>query len=174
LPLHLVRRTELTPGSRDWLHDEGSLTRRVLERCGGRFRVDVCRQGWSRPLASESQALGAQGRQAALLREVVLRCAEAPWVFARTLIPATTLQGSGRRLALLRDRPLGALLFADPGVERGALQVARLLPDHVLFRSAVASLELVPKSLWARRTLYYMDGRPLLVNEVFLPHLPGL
>ncbi len=172
LPVQRLRQGELSSAVLDWLRDQGSLTRRLVGHCDGRFRVDVRSQGWSRPLPGEALRLEMAQRQAAMRREVVLRCDERPWVFARTLIPATTLQGEGRRLAHLGDRPLGAVLFADPKVQRGALEVARLLPHHVLFRSAAQPLESVPGVLWARRALFHLEGRPLLVNEVFLPGLP--
>ena len=172
LPLRRLRHGEVSVGSLDWLRDQGSLTRKVVQRCGGRFRVQVLEQGWTQPLPGEGLLLDMAQRQTAMLREVLLLCNEVPWVFARTLIPASTLQGAGRRLAHLRDRPLGALLFADPRVKRGALEVARLLPHHVLFRSAVDSLPVAPDALWARRTLFQLEGRPLLVNEVFLPEIP--
>ncbi len=169
-----LRQGEVPHGTLEWLRDEGSLTRRVVDCCGGRFRVDVRRQVWSRPLPGEARCLGLAQRQAAMVREVVLRCDEQAWVFARTLIPATTLQGGGRRLAHLGDRPLGAVLFADPKVRRGVMEVARLLPHHVLFTAATEPLGGAPEALWARRTLFQLEGRPLLVNEVFLPPLPGL
>ena len=41
--------------------------------------------------------------EAAIVREVELLCGETPWVFARTLIPATSLRGPARRLAMLGD-----------------------------------------------------------------------
>ena len=110
----------------------------------------------------------------AFIREVELHCGSRSWVFARTLIPATTLRGGARRLAHLRNRPLGAVLFADPKVLRGELEVAELLPRHLLFRNAVRQLESPPDSLWGRRRLFYMDEKPLLVNEIFLPELPEL
>jgi len=110
----------------------------------------------------------------AFIREVELHCGNRPWVFARTLIPATTLRGGARRLAHLRNRPLGAVLFADPNVLRGELEVAELLSRHLLFRDAARHLERPPGSLWGRRRLFYMDNKPLLVNEIFLPELPEL
>jgi chorismate--pyruvate lyase len=153
-----------------WLGDRGSLTRRVVLHCGGVFRVELRCQVWGRPYASERRLLGGS-HAAAVVREVELRCDERPWVFARTLIPAATLKGRARRLAHLGTRPLGEVLFADPGARRGVLEVARLLPHHKLFRSAAAAVQPAPPLLWARRALFYVEGRPLLVNEVFLPGL---
>jgi len=107
----------------------------------------------------------------AIVREVELLCNGHPWVFARSLIPATSLQGGARRLAHLGDRPLGAILFADPLVTRGATQVARLQPKHSLFTSAVANVEQSVNELWGRRTVYHYAAYPILVNEIFLPEI---
>jgi chorismate--pyruvate lyase len=111
-------------------------------------------------------------RQLVLVRDVVLLCNDVPWVFARTLIPAKTLQGPARHLMQLGERPLGAVLFSDPKVTRGATQIARLHPGHTLFDSACKQLKQAPELLWGRRTLFYVGRRPLLVNELFLPSLP--
>lgn len=157
--------------ARDWLVDAGSLTRRVQAACDGEFRVEVRRQTRSRPLPSETARLKMRNHVVALVREVSLRCGEQPWVFARTLIPLSSLRGSARRLTMLGNRPLGALLFADPSAERGSMEFARLLPGHHQFELAAAGLEQRPAELWGRRTLFHFDGKPLLVNEIFLPDL---
>jgi chorismate--pyruvate lyase len=108
----------------------------------------------------------------ALVRDVVLLCDDAPWVFARTLIPVSTLKGPARRLMLLGEKPLGAVLFSDPKVIRGNTLFARLTPGHTLFDVACEHLEHQPERLWGRRTLFYLANRPILVNELFLPELP--
>jgi chorismate--pyruvate lyase len=155
----------------DWLLDQGSLTRRVQIGCSGVFRVRLLHQAWGRPLVSESRLLRARRGQVAIVREVELRCGEQPRVFARTLIPASSLKGSVRRLARLAERPLGAVLFADRRVRRGLTQIACLRPKDRLFGAAAANLDRRPDILWGRRTLYYVSDRPLLVNEIFLSGL---
>lgn len=155
----------------DWLSDTGSLTRRVQHACDGCFRVKVRRQSRLRPLPSEIARLAMRGHVVALVREVSLHCDERPWVFARTLIPLSSLRGSARRLTMLGNRPLGALLFADPSAERGMMEFARLLPGHHLFELAADGLGQRPAELWGRRTLFRFAGKPLLVNEIFLPDL---
>ena len=124
------------------------------------------------PLYSEQQQLLMRYKERAIVREVDLLCADTPWVFARTLIPASSLRGPARRLTMLGDKPLGAVLFADPTIKRGQTQVARLLPRHPLFSSATGRLESKPTEIWGRRTLFYLAGYPILVNEIFLPDLP--
>lgn len=156
-----------------WLYDKASLTARIKSacQCGG-FRVRVVRQGWGRPLYSELMLLGMRHGEIAIVREVELLCGGRPWVFARTLIPASSLYGPARRLARLGDKPLGAILFADKRTRRGVTQVARLLPRHRLFLAAVCQLEERPAEIWGRRSLFSLSGKPLLVNEIFLPDIP--
>ena len=157
----------------DWLQDVGSLTRRVQGACHGRFWVEVLRQDRARPFASEVALLSVRHSSTALIREVQLHCDQGSWVYARTVIPMTSLRGSARRLTLLGSRPLGAVLFADPSVTRMKMEFARLLPGQVLFEAAVAGMTSRPQALWGRRTLFRLAGKPLLVNEIFLPALFG-
>ena len=41
-----------------WLFENGSLTQRLRRGCAGPFRVVVLGQGWIKPFAEESRALG--------------------------------------------------------------------------------------------------------------------
>ena len=157
----------------DWLKDEGSLTKRLIQHSPGKFQVRLLRQDWGKALYSEQLQLGIRRGERAMIREVALCSDATPWVFARSLIPATSLRGSARRLAHLGEKPLGAILFADRNVHRGETQIARILPRHPLFTSATHHLEQKPKELWGRRTLFYIADKPLLVNEVFLPAIPA-
>ncbi|WP_027858363.1 chorismate--pyruvate lyase family protein [Marinobacterium jannaschii] len=143
---------------RSWLTDRGSLTQRLVRLSQGDFRVEVVWQGWSRPTRSEAKALNMRTRQRALIREVQLIGRDQAWVYARSVFPATTLTGSQRQLKLIGTRSLGTILFRDPTMRRGPLQVSRLqLKDR--------------QAVWARRSLFYLSDKPLLVCEVFLPAL---
>lgn len=143
---------------RKWLLDPGSLTQRLVSLSQGDFRVEVIRQGWYHPTRSEAKALGMRPRQLAIIREVQLIGNGQPWVFARSVIPATTLTGKQRELNFIGSRSLGTILFRDPTMQRGPLKVSRLkIQDG--------------DSAWARRSLFYLSNKPLLVSEVFLPAL---
>ena len=163
---------DLNDAMRDWLLDEGSLTRRVMRSCANSFSVRVLDQSWGIPLATELDTLGMVPGTSAWIRQVELLCGTVPWVFARTLIPASSLEGDARRLADLGNRPLGEVLFSDPKARRGQVEVAKLLPHHALYPYALVHVASDPGHLWGRRTLYYLEERPLLVNEIFLPDLP--
>ncbi len=160
----------LSPGHwRPWLLDRGSLTQRLVALSGGQFRVQVLAQRIAVPRLSERRALGLPPRQLALIREVVLRGRDQPWVFARSVLPLASLTGSLRRWRKLDARPLGARLFSYPQLRRGALETANLraaaLPLH-------PDTSLPPETkLWGRRSLFFVHGKPLLVCEIFLPAL---
>jgi len=167
-----LSRATPTESLRDWLLHTGSLTRRVQQACAGRFRVRVEMQGWARPRLDEYRALGLRWGRIALIREVHLLCDEQPWVFARTIIPVSTLRGRERRLAHLGSRPLGAVLFADPHMQRGPVEVACIRPGSKLFATAVKGLKRRPAEIWGRRSVFRLGGKPLLVSEIFLLPVP--
>lgn len=162
-------RTHVPADRLDWLLDTESLTHRVRQACGGRFRVRVLSQGWGRPRRSEARVLKLRHSERCLVREVQLLCDERPWVFARTIIPVTTLSGPHRRLARLGSRPLGAVLFADPSMRRGAVQIAAITARHGVFARATCTLTHRPAQIWGRRSVFHVGGKPLLVSEIFLP-----
>ena len=152
-----------------WLKDTGSLTKRLIDFCQGQFSVRLLHQGWGQPLNTEARLLGARRAETAMVREVELLCDAEPLVFARTLIPASSMVGGARRLAHLGNKPLGAVLFADPATQRTRVQIARIGPGYPLYAAATDHLEHKPAELWGRRTLFLYAGKPILVNEIFLP-----
>lgn len=161
-------RRHLPEALRDWLLDESSLTRRLQLACRGQFRVELISLGWAHPLIDEAQAMHVRPRQRALIRQVRLWCDDHPWVFARTVIPMSSLRGAQRRLAHLGNRPLGAFLFADPALQRSPLEVARVCSGSRLLAAGIA----VEEEVWGRRSVFRLQGHPLLVSEFFLPALP--
>ncbi|MGY8871916.1 MAG: chorismate--pyruvate lyase family protein [Pseudomonadales bacterium] len=141
-----------------WLTDRASLTQHLISASNGKFRVEVVRQGWARPTRSEALALGIPLRQLALIREVHLLGNDQVWVYARSIIPASTMTGRERQLSHVGNRSLGSILFSDPTMHRGPLQISRLQLSN-------------QQTVWARRSKFFLSGKPLLVCEVFLPAL---
>ena len=152
-----------------WLLDRASLTQRIVHSCNGPFRVQVLAQEWAKPMNNEAHALGMSGSGHALIRQVLLLCNEVPWVYARTVIPRTTLTGPERRLAYLRSKSLGATLFADPSMRRSEVQVARLTGRDRLYDVVAGFLAQPPDTFWGRRSVFTLRNKPLLVSELFLP-----
>lgn len=151
----------------DWLLEPGSLTQRLIQTCGCRpFRVKVLGENYRYAALDEALALGVPNGTRVVVREVQLLCNETPWVYARSLIPVTSLEGRLRRLKRQGSRSLGATLFADPGLQRGPLEICRVDAGEV-----PADAESKNAEIWGRRSIFYVQDRPLLVSEYFLPAL---
>ena len=148
---------------RPWLLDQGSLTARLVAASGGDFRVEVLAQALRQPSREERTALGLPERQVALVREVLLRGHGEPWVYARSVVPLAVLRGRYGFLRRLGNKPLGALLFRDAGIRRGAIEVTQRMPPRCLRQAPDAP------PAWVRRSRFYLDRQPLLVAEMFLP-----
>jgi chorismate--pyruvate lyase len=136
--------------------DRGSLTKRLIRVSGGDFKVIIRRQRWARPSLDEQQLLHIPHNQYALIREVDLMCMGEVWVSARSIIPLKTLTGAEKQLGRLGERPLGAYLFKAKTMRRGPLQIANL------------TMEVCESPVSARRSLFYIHGKPILVSEFFL------
>jgi chorismate--pyruvate lyase len=167
-------RSRVPPELRDWLLDGGSLTDRLRRSCRGRFSVRVLDEGWRRPRLDEARTLGVPPASLGWVRQVQLLCDRRPLVFARTVVPVTTLTGAQRQLASLGERPLGAFLFADPGMRRAVVELACLRPGDAMFAEAAVDLRPGPDCIWGRRSVFHVGGKPLLVTEVFLPSIKAV
>ncbi|MGB5177241.1 MAG: chorismate lyase [Gammaproteobacteria bacterium] len=167
-------RSSLPRGLSGWLLDTASLTLRLQRLCPGKFQVRVLSQTRAPAGIDEVRVLGMKQGSLAIIRQVHLLCDGQPWVYARTVIPVISLRGKLKRLAHLGVRPLGGLLFADPGMQRDAVELARIARGQPLYQAATCHLGQHPAAIWGRRSVFRLSGRPLLVSEVFLPDFPAV
>lgn len=155
---------------RPWLIDKQSLTARLRCACPSAFRVVLLEEQWSAIPLSEQRALACVGTDYAYVRTVRLCCGDTPWVYARTVIPQHSLRGRLYGLTRLGNKPLGAVLFAEPTMRRGIIEIARITPDTLMYTDAINDRQLTTHSaLWGRRSVFTLFGKQLLVNEIFLP-----
>lgn len=163
---HQLFNHSISPPLIDWLFDASSLTSRLIGLCGDDFSVRVISQHYQKLDSTEASAMALKKVHSALVRQVVLCCNDQPLVYARTVIPVTTIQGAQRRYANMGNRPLGAMLFADRTMQREAVEVAMLPPSHRAYQYTASS-----DSVWGRRSVFRVSDKPLLVSEYFLPEL---
>jgi chorismate--pyruvate lyase len=154
-----LRNPKVHGPARYWLQVEGSFTRALQKQCSRSFHVEVRREGFATPTQEEARRLCIPHRQVAWIREVSLCGDNQPWVLARTVIPLNCLEGEGRRLLHLGNRPLGAYLFTSPHWQRGPLETGLCKP------ASPGQPEL------ARRSLFSGHNSSLLVGEYLLPAL---
>lgn len=157
-------------GYAHWLRDHGSLTLRIQQRSAA-FSVRNVRNCLATAAHDEIALLGLPPRQKIYTREVFLYADGMPVVFAHSVTAAQHLRGAWQSLQHIGQRPLGALLFSHPLVQRAPLHYQALKPKHPLYRRAAVTLDAPPDKLWARRSLFSLHDAPLLVTEVFLPEI---
>jgi len=147
----------------DWVRDPASLTHRLRAR--GAFSVLPLEQSIQPPRPDERRLLGQQPRQWALIREVLLQLDGRPVVYARSVLPLSSLRGGNRRLAHMTRRSLGAELFRAPAAKRRAVWLARVPGDALPAETRATG------PVWGRQSLFLKRHAPLLVAEFFLPAL---
>ncbi len=165
---HQLFNQSLPPALLPWLFDTSSLTARLINLYDKNFSVRVISQQWQKLSAEEASAMSLKSVHSALVRQVLLCGSGKPLVYARTVIPATTIQGAQRRYANMGSRPLGAMLFADRTMRRETVQVAILPATNKAHRYTK-----IDKPIWGRRSVFRVAGKPILVSEYFLPALLG-
>ena len=153
-----------------WMHDHGSLTQRIQQRCK-KFSVQPVRSGLARIAFDESSMLGIPSHHYAYSREVFLHADAQPVVFAHSACAPGYLRGAWQAMNGLGNRSLGSLLFTHPLVVRQPLHYLALRSHHPLYKRAAGVLTVPPQILWARRSLFHLHAAPLLVTEVFLPEI---
>ena len=121
------------------------------------------------PARDEARMIGLRDRRFAHVREVVLVADDVPVVFAHSVAAPRDLRGVWQSVGKLGTRPLAAAVFANPRVRRLPLEYRRIKRNHYLHARVRAAGLAPPATLWARRSLFRLHGRPLLVTEVFLP-----
>jgi chorismate--pyruvate lyase len=142
---------------RNWLLDKGSLTQNVKNLAPGRFSLTLLDRRFAMPSLSECTALNMKPRHQAYIREVTLCIDGKPHIYARSIIPRSTLTASERQLLKLNTKPLGEFLFAHKNMRRGPIEIKQGQLNGI--------------TVWARRSIFYVNDKPLLVCEYFLPSL---
>lgn len=146
----------------DWLLEQGSLSRLFSKQC----RQLTAHLVTQRILPAESltdfqcSMLFASGTPAeeCLLREVVLAADDVPWLLGSTLIPRSSLSDEQFDLTVQGEVPLGLTVFQADQVARDGLHLGQI------------DCEL--GNLAARSSRLWMNQKPMLVAELFLPPSP--
>jgi chorismate--pyruvate lyase len=142
------------------LFNTQSLTAQLIAISEGDFSVQVLWQGWRKLSHQEAQLLGcAENQRIAWCRDVALMVKGETRVFARTCMPKSSLSGDERQLMSLGNKPLGAYLFNHPHMVRGDMSAYRIKHNELGLA-------------WARRSVFYLKHKPILVTEAFTKPLP--
>jgi len=149
-----------------WLYDHNSLTKKLESHCST-FTVEVKQQVSVRPSSLLSSYFNNEDK--ILVREVFLLCDGIAVVFAQTEIPYSTLTEQQTQLAEVGEQSLGKVLFQDPTMLRGQIEATEFKKGSLFHQMTTELKQPAEHSLWARRSLFYLNNKPLLVSELFLP-----
>lgn len=159
----------LSPAKYSHLADNGSLTRRVRNRCPDHFEVQLIDHKTVQLDTQEQKLLNLPDSAQALSRQVFLCCDQQPIIFARTII------GLVEKNRLLTDRitslggqSLGSILFRDPLAVKHQMHLACLSLGHSFFNGVDLAGLTADKEVWLRRSLYDYESCDLLVYEAFI------
>jgi len=166
-PITKSKADDLSKQLLTWLLDSGSLTAR-LKQHSDHFRVEVLGQQVQACPAAEASEVITEGEQV-LVREVLLYCDDKPQVFARSLLPLSSLTGEEQQLANLGTQSLGQVLFNNPSLERHDIEISMFDVDSSVAKFAHNLQLTVKQPLWGRRSIFILENKPLMVAEVFLP-----
>ena len=173
----LLPQASWPPRQRHWLLRPGALSGGLRQL--GRFELRVALERVDALDVREAWTLCRPARHPIWLREVVMSIDGVDAVFARSFTPLPASQATWQAMRRLRTRPLADMLYHDPRILRSPFAVSRLNRTQPLWRSAVRTLG-APASgsqpLWARLSVFWCMGQPLMVAECFLPgfwQLPG-
>ena len=161
--------TGIPTSLRATIRDQDSLTRRLKQQHNNAFFVRLLSQDWQVPAASERRFLRCQDEQASV-REVLLFGSGRPVVFARSVLPLSSLSGQNSELLNLGETPLGEYIFKQSGLSRGPIEVA---PIKARALNDLTGFDYGTDIAWARRSLFHVRAKPILVCEVFLPERAG-
>jgi len=151
----------------DWLIDPSSLTAR-LKQHNDKFNIEVLGQQVQTCSKQEANSDIAEGEQV-LVREVLLFCDKKPQVFARSLLPLSSLTGEEQKLAKLGEQSLGQVLFNHADLIRKGFEIASFDQKSSL-TPLLNALHLSQSThLWGRRSVFIVKNKPIMVAEVFLP-----
>jgi len=167
---HWLKRPMFSQQYRPWLIDNGSLTTRLHQRYAN-FSVKKVSLKYAKPFRDEASLLALKPHQRALIREVLLMGDNNPVVFAHSVLPHNALRGAWNKLGRLGNKPLGAVLFANPKVKRTPLEYKKLSCQHPISMRVAGHFNIQPKMLWARRSVFQLKCANILVTEIFLPQI---
>lgn len=144
---NLDTQTTLPEVIKSWLIDDTSLTKKLKQKFTD-FSVNVLSQTQGQAHNNEINLIRTQAD--CIIREVELLGNQQTVVFARSIIPITN---DTKDLRAIGSKPLGQILFNNPKIVRGQLQITHI------------------GDIWGRRSTFAIGNTQLLVSEFFLDNL---
>jgi chorismate lyase len=139
-----------------WMQTKTSITEQAKQHCGV-VRLEVLNEQWEQEQETPM-----------FVREINMYCDEKIAWYARTWIPQKTYNRRSEKFQSLQSQPLGKILYNDPDITRKDSVYAYLNSSMPEYQWSVKHYSGVPPHyLWARKSIFQIDGEPLYLMEVF-------
>ena len=155
---------------RDWLSLTSSMTKHMQSNCNI-VKVSVVHNKQDTIYQDEATKLGIDVECPCWIREVIMLCNDKQWLYGRTVIPECSLHGKVKDITQLGSIPLGRILFSDPKTQRDNFEYTYIKAAQLYHQRMQVFIPDVTQDLWARRSIFNYDKKPLLLTELFLPEM---
>lgn len=153
---------------RTWMMRPGALTKGLRDI--GRVELKILKQDIGALQREEAKLLNLPIRSLVWTRQISMWIDGELCVVARSVAPLRDTHGVWRGVKGLNTRPLADILYQDPSINRSSFEVSRVRCAAPLYLIAKKTLRSAcPNALYARRSVFWRTGKPLMVSECFLP-----
>lgn len=147
-----MKQSNIPPHLYTWLNAKGSLTQQLTQLAHGQFAVQRQAEYYQQLTLVDSQWLNMPAYHRAWIRETLLLGVDGQaWVQAKSIFPIMSLYGKARQFQMMKNRPIGHLLFS------------RYQPSQC--RRRIIYLQ----QGWTRQNCYTWRNCRFIVQETFLP-----
>lgn len=158
---------KLDPIQRHWLTRPGALTAGLRQL--GQLHIEVLNESYASLGTDEAAALHLPIRHPLWLREIIMSIDGTPCVLARSITPISAARGVWKSIRSLKTRPLADILYHDPRIVRSRFECAPVQRGRQIYRTQQNFFPNYSAKLdYARRSIFYKEGHPLMVTESFL------
>ena len=173
IPINWVNKSDfschphLTQNLKSWLYETALLTNR-LKQSAENFQLKVLKEtyGQHSPLLSDLRINGNN-----YIREIMMLSDNKPCILGQTTVPEDTLKHNGWAKKL-GNKGLGETLVNLPNVSRSAFNFSFATSNNLILKKHGVNLtEKEGINLWARRSSFLIENKPLWVVEIFLPKI---
>jgi chorismate--pyruvate lyase len=149
-----------------WLKISSSLSEIIKQRAS--YRVNVVNSLKKNLMENELKEFSIFRKEKLFLREVILFANDKPVMYARTVIPRAHLRGFWDELRVLKNKPLGEIIFDNKKISRSSFAYKKLSAFNDLSQRT-CSLGIHPEQLVAaRQSTFLYKRKSILLTEVFL------
>lgn len=154
-----------------WLMDTYVLTKGLGSIEAASCQLALLDERMATLSADETTAFSADVSGLAWVRQIEHVVEGEAVIYARTVVPLPTFEAFKADFLSLGTQPIGErLLYDRETVSRDAFQYRIILANEWPYQRAFNTGD-APPSLNARRSMFYMQGYPLLITEVFMSTL---